>query len=101
MNRFPFSELIVAFITGFSMWFWNSRKTKRENKQIDFENLNASFNTMIESQKKLMEQNEQLIEKLLVKEQENAQLRIEIECLKKTVRSLECKINHLLEKNKT
>ncbi len=97
--KFPLSELIAAFASGFTMWFWQNYKTKRERKKIDFENLNGSFEAMIQSQKRLMEQNESLINQLLIKEEQNADLRKEVDELKQKVRNLEHKLNKYIKDN--
>jgi hypothetical protein len=89
------SEFITLFIGGFSMWFWQKLKTKRERKRDDLQLVNESIATLLGSIQSLTEQYANLAkkyaeeqEKNLAYLQENINLKGEIHLLRKEVERL-------------
>lgn len=94
MTNLPITEIIVAFISGGTVWFWNKFQTKREKRVTDLSFIEHSMKT----QQLLIERNRELTEQLLQKQQENLELRKEIDDMKAKIRLLESKVTKLEKK---
>ena len=91
------NTIILTLTAGFSGWYFTSIKSKNEKKKLNFENINESFQAIIESQNKLMLQNSELIQKLITKESEIIDLKNKVYILQKKINSLYLKFN--IDKN--
>jgi chromosome segregation ATPase len=99
------SEFITLSIGGFSMWFWQKLKTKRERKRDDLQLVNESIATLLGSIQSLTEQYANLAKKFAEEQeknlaylQENINLKSEVQALRKQVDRLTQQIENLKTK---
>jgi chromosome segregation ATPase len=99
------TQILLCFATAAIGWTFSKLKTNREKKESDLNLVNNSVTPLVESIKKLTEQNNELVGKLTAEQdvslrliKEKGELLEKIEQLEREISDLRKQINKLIRK---
>lgn len=98
---------VSAFLSGFGIWFWQNAKTKRQAKKEATDNYSTAINQLVENINSLVEQNREVVARLVEEQdkvfslqKERSELLDKVDRLQKTVECLTRKLDKYIKNEK-